>query len=68
MDFKELYMTFVKDSHTYTLKGIQVGPPEVISSHWMEKLLKKVNFGIITQLHDIQALDNNPPKIPLDLQ
>ena len=41
MDFKELYMSFVKDSHTHTLKGIQAGPPEVIDSHCMEKLLKR---------------------------
>ena len=31
MDIKELYIIFVKDSHNHTLKGIQVGPPEVIS-------------------------------------
>ena len=32
MDFKELYMSFVKDSHTHTLKGIQSSPLEIISS------------------------------------
>jgi hypothetical protein len=67
MDFKELYMIFVKDSYTHTLKGIQVGPREVISSHQMEKHLKKGLYIIITQLHTIQALENNPPKIPLVL-
>ena len=33
MDFKELYMSIVKDSSTHTLKGIQEGPLEVMSSN-----------------------------------
>jgi hypothetical protein len=68
MDFKELHISFVKDSHIHTLKGHQVGPLVVISSHRMEKLLNKGNFGIIGQLHAIQALDNNPPKNIPNLQ
>ena len=68
MDFKELYMSFVKDSHTHTLKGIQARPLEVISLHRMEKLLKRGHFGIIAQLHTIQALHTNPPKLPHDMQ
>lgn len=67
MNFKEFYMSFVKDSHTHTLKGIQARPPEVISLHCMEKILKKGNSRIIAQLHTIQALERNPTELPLDL-
>lgn len=68
MDFHELYMSFVKDSHTHTLKGIQERPQVVINSRRMDKLLKKGNSCIIAQLHAIQALYKNPHEIPLDLQ
>ena len=51
MDFQDLYMSFVKDSHTYLLQGIKTNPPEIISSHYMEKLLKKGHLAIISQLH-----------------
>ena len=53
MDFKELYMSFVKDSHTHLLKLIQAGPSKVISFHCMEKLLNKGHSGIIAKLHAI---------------
>ena len=48
MDIKDLYMTFVKESHTHFLQGIKVNPPEVICSHHMEKILKKGHYGVIT--------------------
>jgi hypothetical protein len=47
-------------------KGITIGSPEIISSHHMEKLLKKGHFGVIAQLHAIQAIET--PSIPQDLQ
>ena len=31
IEFKELYMGIVKDSHNHTLEGIQAIPPQVIS-------------------------------------
>ena len=58
MDFKELYMIFFKDFHNHTLNGSQVGPPEFISLHRMEKPLKNGHLGIIAQLHAIQALES----------
>ena len=64
MDFQELYMSFVKDSHTYLLRGIKANPPEIIISHRMEKLLKKGHVGIISQLNALQlceTLDLDPP-------
>lgn len=60
MDFKELYMSFVKDSHTHTLQGIKANPLEIISSHHMEKLLKEGDCGIIDEFHAIQGLKTTP--------
>ena len=48
MDFKELYMIFVKDYHTHTIKRIQARPLKLIDSHIMEKLLKMRNSCIIS--------------------
>jgi hypothetical protein len=42
MDFKALTMQFDHEGHQYKFQGITVGSPEVISSHHMEKPLKKV--------------------------
>jgi hypothetical protein len=55
MDFKKLTMQFVQEGHQYKFQGIIVDSPEIISSHCMEKLLKKGHSGIIAQLHAIQA-------------
>lgn len=40
-------------------KRIQVGSPKIISSHKMEKLLKKGHWGIVDQFDTIQALDGS---------
>jgi hypothetical protein len=53
MDFKELTMQFDQEGHQYKFQGIIVGSPEVISSHHMEKMLKKDHSGVISQLHAI---------------
>ena len=37
MDFKELYMSLVKDAHTHLPQGIRANPPAIISSHRMER-------------------------------
>jgi hypothetical protein len=42
MDFKELTMKFQHVGQQYKFQGITAGSPEIISSHRMEKLLKKV--------------------------
>jgi len=47
MDFQELYMSFRQNNYTHTLRGLQAGPPSIISSHRMEKLLKKGNHGVV---------------------
>jgi hypothetical protein len=33
MDYQELYMSFHQEAHTYTLRGLQAGSLEIISSH-----------------------------------
>ena len=57
MDFHELYMRFKQNDHMHTLCGIQAGSPSIISSHRMEKLLKKGHHGVITQFNAIQAIE-----------
>jgi len=66
MDFHNLTMQFDQGGHKYKFQGITAGSPEVISSHRMEKLLKKGHSGVIDQLHAIQA--TNIPPVPQDLQ
>jgi hypothetical protein len=66
MDFKDLTMQFDQEGHQYKFQGITVGSPEIISSHRMEKLLKKGHSGVIAQLHAIQATET--PSVPQDLQ
>jgi hypothetical protein len=55
MDFKDLTMQFNQEGHQYKFQGITAGSLEIISSHRMEKLLKKGHSGVIAQLHAIQA-------------
>ena len=66
MGFKELTMQFNQKGHQYKFQGITTGSPEIISSHHMEKMLKKGHSSVITQLHAIQA--TNTPLVPQDLQ
>ena len=66
MDFQNLTMQFDQGGHQYKFQGITVGSPEVISSHRMEKLLKKGHSSVIAQLHAIQATET--PLVPQDLQ
>jgi hypothetical protein len=53
MDFKELTMQFDQEGQQYKFQGITVGSPEIISSHCMEKMLKKGHSSAIAQLHAI---------------
>jgi hypothetical protein len=38
-------------------QGITISSTEIISSHHMEKILKKGHSGVIAQLHAIQATE-----------
>jgi hypothetical protein len=66
MDFKDLTMQFNQEGHQYKFQGITADSLEIISSHYMEKLLKKGHSGAIAQLHAIQA--TKTPLVPKDLQ
>jgi hypothetical protein len=55
MDFQNLTMQFDQGGHKHKFQGITKGSPKIISSHRMEKLLKKGHSGVIAQLHAIQA-------------
>jgi hypothetical protein len=62
MDFKELTMQFDHEGQQYKIQGINVGSPEIISSHRMENILKKGHSCIIAQLLAIQATET--PSMP----
>ena len=51
-----------------TLKGLQLGSLNIISSHRMKNLLKKSSHGVITQLHSIQMQPSVVSTPPLDLR
>jgi hypothetical protein len=56
MDFKELIMQFIHDGQQHKFQGITTSSPNIITSHLMEKLLKKGLSGIIAQLHSFKPL------------
>jgi hypothetical protein len=66
MDFQNLTMQFDQGGHKHKFQGITAGSPEIISSHRIEKLLKKGHSGVIAQLHAIQSTEI--PPMPQDLQ
>ena len=68
MDFQDHYMGFVKDSHTYLLQGIKTNPLDIISSHFMEKLLKNGHSGIISQLHALKLCETPTLDPPSEMQ
>jgi hypothetical protein len=57
MDFKDLTMQFQQEVQQYKFQGITTGSLEIISSHRMEKLLKKGHSGIIAQIHSIHVVE-----------
>eukprot|EP00253_Pinus_taeda_P026334 PITA_26334 len=68
MDFQELYKSFKQNNSTHTLRGLQVGAPSIISSHRMEKLLKKGHHGVIAQFNAIKAIEPNSLPIHPEMQ
>jgi hypothetical protein len=66
MDFKELTMQFDQEGQQYNFQGITVYSRNIISSHRMEKMLKKGHSGVISQLHAIQETET--PSMLQDLQ
>jgi hypothetical protein len=49
-------------------QGITTSSPKIMNSHQMEKLLKKGHFGVIAQLHAIQAVEAPSPTVHIDIQ
>jgi len=52
--FVELWMKFMVVKCTYNLKGLHAVPSQIISSHHMEKLIRKGGKGMMEQLFSIQ--------------
>jgi hypothetical protein len=57
MDFKVFTMQFDQEGQKYKFQGITDGSLDIIDSHQMETLLKKVHSRIISQLHAIDATE-----------
>ena len=53
MDFKEFSIIFSEEGNINHIKGITSSSPKIISSHYMEKLLKKGKSCIIAQFNSI---------------
>lgn len=68
MDFQELYMSFKQNDFTHTLRGLQAGAPSLISSHRMEKLLKKGHHGVVSHFNAIQVVDTMSSSIHPEMQ
>eukprot|EP00253_Pinus_taeda_P015921 PITA_15921 len=68
MDFQELYMSFKQNNFTHTLRGLQVGAPSIISSHRIEKLLKKGHHGVIAQFNAMQGVETKSLSIHPEMQ
>jgi hypothetical protein len=66
MDFKELTMQFQQEGQRYHFQGHTVGSSKIISSHHMEKILKKGHYGIISQFHSIHMVET--PYVHTNLQ
>jgi hypothetical protein len=66
MDFQNLTMQFDQGGHKHKFQGITASSLEIISSHCMEKFLKRGHSSVIAQLHAIQATEI--PPVPQDLQ
>ena len=61
-------MSFKQNNHTHTLRGLQAGAPSIISSHRMEKLLKKGNHGVVAQFNSIQGVETKQPPLHPEMQ
>ena len=61
-------MSFKQNDHTHTLHRLQAGSPSIISSHQMEKLLKKGHHGVTAQFNAIQAFEPTSLHIHPEMQ
>ncbi len=61
-------MSFKHNDHIHTLRGLQAGGHAIISSHQMEKILKKSHHGVVVQFRVIQAIESTTPHIHPEMQ
>ena len=66
-DFAELWMHFLLNGKKHTFNGLQIGSLSITSSHCMEMILKKISYGVITELHFIQMQPSTVSNTPLNL-
>ena len=68
MNFKEIYIRFIKEGHKHHLKGIHASSSNSTISHYMEKLLKKFHSCTIAQFNAIQATGTTPQDVDLEFK
>ena len=54
-NYNELFMRFKLERIQYELKGLKFGPSQVMSSHIMEKLLKKGSKGVVVKIYSMEV-------------
>ena len=67
MNFQELFTQFQSKGKVVKLRGLKEKSPQMISSHQMQKLLKKGADGFVAQLCSLEVSQSNALTHP-DLQ
>jgi hypothetical protein len=62
-NYKELFMRFELEGIQYELKGLKFTPSHSITSHRMEKILKKGSRVVVVRLYsmEVKKEDENIP-------
>lgn len=55
MSFKQHFMSFKMDRIQYQLNGFLPPPSQVISSHRMEKIIKKGSNGLVSRFYTLEG-------------
>ena len=59
MNFQELFMQFQSQGKVVELRGLKEKSPQMVSSHQMQKLLKKDADGLVAQLCSLEVSQSN---------
>ena len=59
MKFQELFMRFQSKGKVVELRGLKEKSPQMVSSHQMQKFLKKVADGFVAQLCSLEVSQSN---------
>ena len=59
MNFHELFMQFKSQRKVVELRGLKENPPQMVSSHQMQKFLKKGADGFVDKLCSLEVSQSN---------